>query len=196
MQSGEGGSLAPSNGSDQTSYVLSTITKGAERVAQISSGLRAFVKQGQGEGPCELKINEIVRVSLQLADYFVKRHVNAVEAELDGDLPYIMGEDVLLQQMVVSLIVRVCLAVNLQNPCLKVRTCRGHIDGCVEVSICCQESDLVGGIDAAAAERLDSSLDLWVAGSIADRHGGEVVFRSVPGQGALALITLTSHSAQ
>jgi NO-binding membrane sensor protein with MHYT domain len=79
------------------------IVKDGMRAAEIISRIRLLFKKGTPQRE-SVDVNEVIREMIVLLRSEVTRHSISVRAELAPDLPYVMGDRVQLQQVMMNLI--------------------------------------------------------------------------------------------
>jgi C4-dicarboxylate-specific signal transduction histidine kinase len=80
-----------------------SIVKDAKRAAEIISRIRQLFQKSPPQRE-SVDVNEIIREMIVLLRSEVTRHSISVRAELASDLPYVMGDRVQLQQVMMNLI--------------------------------------------------------------------------------------------
>jgi signal transduction histidine kinase len=180
--------------------ILDDIVAEDQRAGEVIHRLRALFKRGETELQL-LRVNELVRESLDLAHGdLVTRNV-AVATDLSPNLPPVRGDRVQMQQVLLNLLVNACEAMSADagGPHhVTIATCTTD-DGAVQISV----TDRGPGIPAEQEPRLFEpffttkhqglGLGLSISRSIVTAHGGRLWGTNNAGPGATFRIVLPGH---
>ncbi|MEP3274884.1 MAG: PAS-domain containing protein [Stappiaceae bacterium] len=179
------------------------ISQAADRSAKIVRTFLAMARQRQVSlNDCSL--NDIVRVSVDIAGETLRTNGTNIVLELDDNLPEIAGDEDQLVQVFTNLIVNAEHALEHKgnNGKLTLRTYRDVDSGDVVAEVC----DNGDGIPAALQDRIfepffttkrigvGTGIGLAFCHRIVDSHGGLIGVESAPGTGARFFVHL--HTAE
>jgi len=186
---------------DELPQILLEIVQESKRAGEIIRRLRVLLKKGEIHR-VPLDMNQVVDNVLELIrSDLINQHV-AVQVELALDPPWVDGDEVQLQQVLLNLVINACDAmaeVELTNRRLLIRT---ELAGSnfVRVSV----TDQGCGIPPEKIDRIfdpffttkeiGTGLGLSVCRSIISAHGGELYAINNPGGGATLQFTLPAIS--
>jgi PAS domain S-box-containing protein len=171
------------------------IVENDKRAGEVIRRLRAMLRKEQTDYQ-PLLVNEVVHDVLRLVSSdLVNRNVSTV-IDLAPALPFVLGDRVQLQQVLLNLIVNACDAMSVQKA--RVVTIRTQLtpDAHVEIAI----RDIGPGIPEADLERIFTpfvttktqgmGLGLAVCRTIIQAHSGTLRATNDPSEGATMLVTL------
>ena len=180
--------------------ILGDIVAEDQRAGEVIHRLRALFKRGE-TGLQQLRVNELVHESLDLAHGdLVTRNV-AVATDLSPHLPPVRGDRVQMQQVLLNLLVNACEAMSGDTRGARHVTIatRATDDGAVQISV----TDRGPGIPAEQEPRLFEpffttkaqglGLGLSISRSIVTAHGGRLWGTNNAGPGATFHIVLPGH---
>ena len=149
-------------------------------------------------------MNQVIREVVALAEGEVRRNGVALRTELTGDLPFILGDRVELEQVVLNLImnaIEAMSAIGDRPRELVVRTQSGEVD---QVCVIVQDSGI--GLDPQSMGRIFDAfyttksqgmgMGLAISRSIVENHGGQLWAVPNEGPGATFQFTLQACSKQ
>lgn len=172
---------------------LDDVIQELDRIEQIITGLLMFARPPQAKSqPCDL--HQVLERTLDLLDIQLRDSKVAVTRELAEDLPQVIADPDLLQQVLLNLCLNAIQAMP-EGGEIKVAV-RAETGGAVLVGV----QDNGHGM---TPEQLDRAfvpfvttkatglgLGLPLARRILERHGATIELRSRPGQGTVALLRL------
>jgi PAS domain S-box-containing protein len=186
---------------DELPQILLEIVQESKRAGEVIRRLRLLLKKGEIHR-VPLDMNQVVdNVLTLIRSDLINQHV-AVQVELARDPPWVDGDEVQLQQVLLNLVINACDAmaeVELTNRALLIRT---ELAGrnFVRVSV----TDQGCGIPPEKIDRIfepffttkgiGTGLGLSVCRSIISAHGGELFAINNPGRGATLQFTLPAIS--
>lgn len=170
----------------------------ANRVTKIVSDLKNFSRQSNIAEKHPFSINTAVKNALRLAQATLRQAGISVSTDLAPDLPEIEGSPQSIEQVVLNIIVNGVQAIDRAPGEIRVQTGIDLKDGRVRLQV----ADNGCGVSAAIADRIflpfvtdkqtrgGTGLGLSVSYGIVKAHGGEISFRSRPGEGTTFTILL------
>ncbi len=161
---------------------LQVIHEQAERASRIVRNLLTFARKGSAER-VPMDLNDVVRRTLSLMAYDLKLKDIAVERELSGALPEVLGDRHGLQQVVLNLVTNAAQAVA-ENPRERAReiTVSTWFDGQVHLRVADTgpgiPDDLVQSVFTPFFTTKEpgkgTGLGLSITYSIVESHGGQI----------------------
>lgn len=169
------------------------------RAADIVRRLRRFVSRREPRRT-RLDVNQLVREVEQLMLFHAKRFSIRMQVELADELPPVLGDSLLIEQVLVNLVRNAFEAITEHKSVgavVTLRTATGE-DNKVEITV----ADSGPGFGEAPTEALFEAffttkssgmgLGLVISRSIVEAHGGSLVASQDPHGGAIFRITLPS----
>jgi C4-dicarboxylate-specific signal transduction histidine kinase len=150
------------------------------RAAHVIRRIRAFARRAADQGP--LDINDAIREVLAFTRSELLQQQISVRAELDPDVPTVLGDRVQLQQVVLNLVMNSIEAMSAvtDRPRVLRITSRAHGSSSVLVAV----EDSGTGIDAGTMNHIFQpffttkseglGMGLPICRSIVDAHGGRL----------------------
>ena len=173
--------------------------QGATRASEVIGRIRSLINKTAPER-AQLQINEIIREVVALADRQALGHSVSVVVELTPDLPFVFGDRIQLQQVILNLImngIEAMTGVDDRRRRLRIRS-QMQDDEQVHVSI--EDSGI--GVNAEVMARLFEpffttrsqgiGMGLPISRSIIEAHGGRLWAESTANQGSVFQFTLPS----
>jgi two-component system, NtrC family, sensor kinase len=196
MLSGE----APLGAADRAELctMLEETAAGVQRIAVLVRHLKVFARV-QSQPSRLFAVNEAIESALTLVGNEI-RHRATLVAELDADLPQVMGERDRIEQVMVNILLNAVQAIppgDAARNTIRVAT-RATADGEIVVQV----SDTGCGISAADVERVfeafyttravgqGTGLGLAICHSIIQAHGGRISIESSLGAGTTLTVAL------
>ncbi len=182
----------------QTQEGLETIQMCGLRCKRIVDNLLSFSRKSAGEGHMLLDLNQVIENGLTISRFHPKAKKVPVNKELDPNLPKIIGQAGLLEQLVVNLLQNAYQA-SLSNQEISIRT--KVVDGDVWLEV----QDQGQGIPEDVIPRIfepffttkepgeGTGLGLFISYGIAQEHGGNLCVESMIGQGAKFILKLPAE---
>ncbi len=169
-------------GGDMTSIrdSLIDITDQALRAREIMSRLRKLARKDFSRG--RLDFNELIDSVLHLTESQARMQNVHVEVELGADLPPLLGDQILIEQALLNLVLNAIDAlggISSAQRRLSVRTCE-RPEGSVRVEVCDNGPGLNQEVEPRIFEPFFSTksegmgMGLAITKSIVDNHGGEI----------------------
>jgi two-component system NtrC family sensor kinase len=177
---------------------LEVIIEQAERCSKIIKGLLGFSRAMPAEKN-EININETLHHAIGMIQNQAKFHNVTFEAETSETIPVVGGESSQIEQVFLNLFINAADAMNNKGKIL-IKTSVTEVDGkpYVETVV----SDTGPGIPEEHLSRLfepffttkpvgkGTGLGLAVSHGIVRKHGGHIIIKSRPGEGASFLVRL------
>jgi polar amino acid transport system substrate-binding protein len=177
--------------------MLDEMEEGARRIKRIVEDLKDFARSEPVAHFEPVDINRVVRAAIRLVDASIKKSTSRFEARY-GDLPLVRGNAQRIEQVVVNLVLNACQAIPDPSRGVFVTTSHDVHRSFVVLTV----RDEGEGIATEHLRRLTdpffttkretggTGLGLSVSDGIAKEHGGALEFRSRPGEGTTATLTL------
>lgn len=178
---------------DDAAQLAAESVEGMNRVRDIVKNLKSFAR-ADADGTGEVDINDRLRLTLRMTNNELKYKCSVIEDY--GDLPPVEGNAGELTQVFMNLIVNAAAAIA-DKGTVAVRT-RLESDGRVSISV----RDTGCGIAPEHLGRIydpffttkevgkGTGLGLYLSHSIVQKHGGEIVVQSQPGEGTTFTVYL------
>jgi two-component system NtrC family sensor kinase len=177
---------------------LEVIIEQAERCSKIIKGLLGFSRAMPAEKN-EININETLHHAIGMIQNQAKFHNVVFEAETDDSIPVVGGESSQIEQVFLNLFINAADAMDNKGK-IHIKTSVTEVDGkqYVETVV----SDTGPGIPEDHLSRLfepffttkpvgkGTGLGLAVSHGIVKKHGGHIVIKSSPGEGATFFVRL------
>ncbi len=175
--------------------------EGVSRVRRIVGELKEFSRQHPSELREAVNINQVVKTSIGLLSSFIKKATTDFRVEYDENLPTLPGNSQRLGQVVINLLVNACQATT--DPDKPIWVTTSYIEESEEVILEVRDSGI--GMTPELMERIkdpffttkrDNSgtgLGLSISDTIIRNHRGWLNFRSEPGQGTTATVSLPRY---
>jgi PAS domain S-box-containing protein len=163
---------------------LTAIVKDSERAAEILTRIRGMLtRSSQPFQPCDLGL--VIRETLPLVRSEFTRHSVRVEIDLSADLPLVLGDFILLQQVLLNLLVNAAEASREVDPARRVVTVGTLLQNDnARLSSVVQVRDAGIGVRATDRSRLFEAfyttkpeglgMGLSISSAILERHGGRL----------------------
>jgi len=167
---------------EQSQTLLDDMTKGAERIRNITADLKTFARRDESRPNEEIDLNEVVRASLRLAYNKVKHY--KIEENMDPELPKLWGSESKLEQVIIATLINAAEALNTCCPdgTIKITTQTEDNGKSIKLSI----SDNGPGMTEETKNRIfdpffttkqrtgGTGLGLSVIYGIIEEHGGQI----------------------
>jgi two-component system NtrC family sensor kinase len=190
----------PDNREQNLAY-LRMIDEGMEQAASVITKLLGFARK-QEPARAPVNVNAVIDTVTLMLSFNVGRKKITLDLDLQEDLPAVIGDKQLLQEVLMNLLLNSIDAVA-ENGCIRVRTrAAGPARLAVEVH------DQGKGIAAADLPRIfdpffttkgtgeGTGLGLSVSLGIVQSHGGSIGVTSEPGAGTTFTVTLPVEPAR
>jgi len=185
---------------DEARQAVGRIIRDGNRASDVIAKIRALLRK-TGTEKERLDMNDVIREVVALAQSEIRRNGVALRAQLEGDLPPVLGDRVQLQQVVLNLImngIEAMSAVGDRARELIISTQSGEID---QVHVTVQDSGI--GLDPQRMERIFDAfyttksegmgMGLAISRSIVENHDGRLWAVPNDGPGATFQFTLLKH---
>ena len=185
---------------DEARQAVGRIIRDGNRASDVIAKIRALLRK-TGTEKERLDMNDVIREVVALAQSEIRRNGVALRAQLEGNIPPVLGDRVQLQQVVLNLImngIEAMSAVGDRPRELIISTQSGEIDQ-VHVTV----QDLGIGLDPKSMERIFDAfyttksegmgMGLAISRSIVENHDGRLWAVPNDGPGATFQFTLLKH---
>ena len=172
----------------------------ASRMAKTVADLKSFSRQSNVAEKFPVQVNTAVKNAIRLSRATLKRSAVHIELSLADDLPAIEGNLQSLEQVIINIVINAVQAIDHSRGKIRITTGVQVKDGRVYVRI----ADNGRGVPSEIADRIflpfvtdkqtegGTGLGLSVTYSLVQAHGGEIIFKSRPGQGSEFTVCLPS----
>jgi PAS domain S-box-containing protein len=164
---------------DKTREVVRRMIKDGMRAGEVIKRIRDLLHKTPGE-KAPLNINETIQEVIALLSSDLVRSKVELKAELQADLPMVLGDRIQLQQVILNLILNAKDAMNAEQTRKLKITSRTNGASAVEVAVC----DTGHGLDTKDLERIFDAffstkpegmgLGLSISRTIIEAHGGRL----------------------
>ncbi len=178
--------------------LLGNISDGANRVKNIISDLKDFARKGEDNTKKPENINHIVEKAVVLVENFIKKSTANFIKDLQPDIPRCIVNGQRIEQVIINLLVNACQA--LKSPYDHIRISTYFVNESNKIVIEVEDGGV--GISENILARIKdpffttkretggTGLGLSISDQIIEKHGGTLIFKSVPGKGTRARIFL------
>jgi polar amino acid transport system substrate-binding protein len=183
---------------EQIPRLLSGVAQGAERIKQIVTNLKSYVRGDGGDLSLAVDVNAVIRSSLSLISNVIKNATDHFTIKYEADLPLVKGSFQRLEQVIINLIQNACQALPDKKKGLFVTTGRAGGGAGVVITIHDEGSGILPEDLPRIREPLFTTrqdvggigLGLSISSKIIEEHRGSLQFVSEPGKGTTVTITL------
>ena len=185
---------------DEARQAVGRIIRDGNRASDVIAKIRALLRK-TGTEKERLDMNDVIREVVALAQSEIRRNGVALRAQLEGNIPPVLGDRVQLQQVVLNLImngIEAMSAVGDRPRELIISTQSGEID---QVHVTVQDSGI--GLDPKSMERIFDAfyttksegmgMGLAISRSIVENHDGRLWAVPNDGPGATFQFTLLKY---
>jgi C4-dicarboxylate-specific signal transduction histidine kinase len=182
---------------DEAREAVAAIIRDATRASGVLVRIRGLLRR-EGSGRERLDINEIIREVIALSDSELRRNAISVETELPENLPRVVADRILLQQVVLNLVVNAVEAMRSvydRARVVRIRTQEGTSD---TITVLVEDSGV--GVDVEHSNRIFDAfyttkaegigMGLSIGRSIIEAHGGRLWAVAKEGPGSIFCFTL------
>ncbi|HNW60173.1 MAG TPA: ATP-binding protein [bacterium] len=174
------------------------IVDGTVRIQKIVQNLKDFARSDPGELNQKISINAVVEAAMMIVANLVRKSTDRFTVDLGSEIPPLRGNFQQLEQVVINLLTNACQALASREQGITVRTRhdRARHRAVIEVA------DTGAGIDPEQARYIfdpfyttrrdigGTGLGLAISYNMVKRHGGELLFTSIPGEGTVFGVVL------
>jgi len=185
---------------DEARQAVGRIIRDGNRASDVIAKIRALLRK-TGTEKERLDMNDVIREVVALAQSEIRRNGVALRAQLEGNIPPVLGDRVQLQQVVLNLImngIEAMSAIEDRPRELIISTQSGEID---QVHVTVQDSGI--GLDPKSMERIFDAfyttksegmgMGLAISRSIVENHDGRLWAVPNDGPGATFQFTLLKY---
>ena len=175
----------------------SRAVQGATRASEVITRIRSLIRKGGPERE-QVQLNHVIEETIAMVASQAARSDVSVAAELEADLPEVVGDRIQLQQVVLNLMMNAIEAMTGVTDRERRLTLRSELREGSQVCIAVRDEGV--GIKPDTMTRLFEpffttraqgiGMGLAISRSIVEAHGGRLWAESVPGQGTEFQFTL------
>jgi PAS domain S-box-containing protein len=183
---------------DNIPALFTGISDGSRRIKRIVDDLKNYVRKDTADLTQPVDIDAVIKSAVSLLTNMIKNTTHNFSTETDNDLPVLKGNFQRLEQVMINLIQNACQALPDNRKGILISTGYDQENSNIVITI----RDEGVGIapetlmlikDPFFTTKQDSGgigLGLSISSRIVEEHGGRLHFRSEPGAGTTATITL------
>ena len=183
---------------DEVPKLIDEMQAAGRRIGHIVTDLKDFARREDAPRLEPVELDAVVRAALRLVENRVSKATSRLEVSLAPELPRVRGNAQRIEQVVVNLLLNACEALPDSGRAIRVATRHDAAAGAAIVEV----QDEGVGIPAEHLSRLTdpffttkresggTGLGLSVSAGIVKEHGGTLEFRSAPGAGTTAILTV------
>jgi C4-dicarboxylate-specific signal transduction histidine kinase len=181
---------------DEVSLIINGIKEGSERIKKIVQTLKDFARKDHGNLDQEVHIPTVIDDSITILTSLIKKSTNHFSSYISESLPRIKGNTQQIEQVIINLISNACHA--LENREQEINISASVENNSVKITVRdlgrgISEEDIKYIMDPFFTTKRDTGgtgLGLSISYNIIKDHSGELVIKSVHGEGTTAEITL------
>jgi C4-dicarboxylate-specific signal transduction histidine kinase len=174
-------------------------TQGATRASEVIARIRSLISKATPE-KSRVQINQVIEQTAALAEGQASRNDITIKFELSPDLPYVLGDSVQLQQVMVNLLMNGIEAMTSVTDRPRTLVIRSEPQSGAQIRVSVQDSGV--GVSPNVMGRLfepffttrakGMGMGLPISRSIIEAHGGRLWAESNGSGGAIFQFTLPS----
>ena len=182
---------------------VEAIIRDGTRASGVLVRIRGLLRRGEGLRE-RSDINDVVREVIALSDGELRRNGVSLRTEVPGDLPPVVVDRILLQQVILNLIMNAMEAMHAVSDRARVLRIRTEEQSSGSIIVLVQDSGL--GIDPQHSSRMFEAfyttkvqgigMGLTISRSIVEAHGGRLWAIANDGPGSTFCFTLPIATAQ
>jgi PAS domain S-box-containing protein len=184
--------------SENIPTLCSGITEGSMRIKQIVEDLKNAVRGDTADLTQAVDINAVLMSAVALVSNMIKKSTNHFDIDYGENLPLLKGNFQRLEQVIINLIQNACQALTSTDKGIFISTSFEEKSSHIVIRV----KDEGAGIAPEALSRITDpffttrqrsggvGLGLSISSRIIEEHGGSIQFKSQPGVGTTAEITL------
>jgi len=187
---------------DEAPRLLLGIAQASRDIDAIVRGLKDYARGETRPETEEVSVNLVVKAALTLLSNYIKKATRRLDLELEEGMPPVQAHFQRLEQVTVNLIQNACQALTDPEQGIRVSTSYDRDSGLVRLVV----ADGGRGMSAELLDRIKDpffttkhdlggiGLGVSISESIVAEYGGRLEYRSEPGKGTVASVTL--HAAK
>jgi C4-dicarboxylate-specific signal transduction histidine kinase len=182
---------------------VEAIIRDGTRASGVLVRIRGLLRRGEGLRE-RSDINDVIREVIALSDGELRRNGVSLRTEVPGDLPPVVVDRILLQQVILNLIMNAMEAMHAVSDRARVLRIRTEEQSSGSIIVLVQDSGL--GIDPQHSSRMFEAfyttkvqgigMGLTISRSIVEAHGGRLWAIANDGPGSTFCFTLPIATAQ
>jgi PAS domain S-box-containing protein len=183
---------------------LDEIGGSTRRIDHIVKELKRLVRGGESLDFKSIDINQVIQIVSDLSRHMIRQSTKHFELKLEEELPYVLADQIGLEQVVLNLLQNACQSLKNRNEAIKIQT---YTDKSA-LMVCLKIQDEGVGIKAEDLEHITDSffttrsamggtgLGLSISARIICEHQGNISFDSSPGKGTTVLVSIPMNPHQ
>jgi polar amino acid transport system substrate-binding protein len=183
---------------DDIGPMLDDVIAGTHRIRRIVDDLRNFARQYPSDLSETVDLNSVVSTAIRLVDNTIHKSTNHFKVIYGDNLPCFKGSAQRIEQIVINLIVNACQALESTEQSITIHTSYNPLEELLQMEVqdqgCGIEpehlSQLFDPFFTTKCEEGGLGLGLSVSVSIAQEHGGTLVYDSPTSKGTRATLSL------
>jgi signal transduction histidine kinase/ABC-type amino acid transport substrate-binding protein len=177
---------------------INAIGDGAKRIKRIVDDLKNFSRHDVLDSNENVDVNSSIQTAIRLSGNLIKQSTKHLICEYADQTLYVSGNLQRIEQVILNLVQNACYALSNMDERIIVRAflaSRGD-KVCIEIEDegCGMEPEVLNKITdpffTTRREKGGTGLGLSISARIINEHGGKLEFKSRPGKGTLARVTL------
>src|SRR5580700_3952637 len=188
---------------DEVLQAVEAIIRDGTRASGVLVRIRGLLRRGEGLRE-RSDINDVVREVIALSDGELRRNGLSLRTEMPGDLPPVVVDRILMQQVILNLIMNAMEAMHAVSDRARVLRIRTEEQSSGSIIVLVKDSGL--GIDPQHSSRMFEAfyttkvqgigMGLTISRSIVEAHGGRLWAIANDGPGSTFCFTLPTANAQ
>lgn len=178
--------------------MLTETVEASNRIGRIVEDLKNFSRLGSGDLAENVDLNAVAEAAIRLMKNKIRKSTDAFEVCYAENLPRIRGNAQRIEQVIVNLLLNACQALTDRSRGITLTTRANGTGQTVEVQIADegigiapdQLQCVTDPFFTTKREQGGTGLGLSVSAAIVKEHGGRLAFRSAPGRGTTATLSL------
>jgi PAS domain S-box-containing protein len=176
--------------------MFNRIQGGTDRIRNIVDGLKHFAREDHTGMEQDVSLNDIVEQAFPLFQSLVKKSTDHFKLNLKNDIPKIRGSFQQIEQVLINFVTNSCQALDHKSQSIEVITDHDIAKNVVSLMVKDEGKGIPKEISSLVMDpffttKHDSGgtgLGLFVSYGIIQRHGGDIQFDSVEGEGCLVTV--------
>jgi polar amino acid transport system substrate-binding protein len=178
--------------------MLMETVEASKRIGRIVEDLKNFSRRGTSDFDENVDLNTVAEAAVRLVSNHIRKATDAFAALYAADLPKIRGNAQHIEQVIVNLLLNACQALPDRDRGITLTTRANRTEQTVEIEIADEGTGIAPDqlqyvtdpFFTTKREQGGTGLGLSVSAAIAKEHGGSLAFRSAPGRGTTATLSL------
>ena len=192
------GGLSYEQSKEKIAQSLDGISKGSERIQNITKRLTEYAKADSGSLNEPVDVNKVIEMAVLITSTLIRKSTNNFRVDYGKDIPLIKGNSQQLEQVVINLITNACQSLKDNKAGIRILTYYNPERNRVRIKVedhgvGIKQKDLKYIMDPFFTTKRDmggTGLGLSVSYNIVKSHGGTLLLKSEPGKGTVARVSL------